>query len=44
MSPWFFDVYMDEVIKEVGIGMGRRGVRFQKILCGDSEGNGGTFC
>ena len=25
MSPWLFNVYMDEVMK---IGMGRRGVRF----------------
>ena len=28
MSPWLFNVYMDAVIKEVKIGMGRRGVRF----------------
>ena len=28
MSPWLFNIYMDAVIKEVKIGMGRRGVRF----------------
>ena len=28
MSPWVFNVYMDGVIKEVKMGMGRRGVRF----------------
>ena len=27
MSPWLFNVYMDAVIKEVKMGMGRRGVR-----------------
>ena len=27
-SPWLFNVYMDEVMKEVKMGMGRRGVRF----------------
>ena len=29
MSPWLFNVYMDAVMKEVKMGMGRRGVRFQ---------------
>ena len=28
MSPWLFNVYMDAVMKEVKMGMGRRGVRF----------------
>ena len=28
MSPWLFNVYMDKVIKEMKMGMGRRGVRF----------------
>ena len=28
MSPWLFNVYMDPVMKEVKIGMGRRGARF----------------
>ena len=27
-SPWLFNVYMDTVMKEVKIGMGRREVRF----------------
>ena len=27
MSPWLFNVYMDGVMKEVKMGMGRRGVR-----------------
>ena len=30
ISPWLFNVYMDTVIKEVKMGMGRRGVRFQE--------------
>ena len=30
MSPWLFNVYMDAVMKEVKMGMGRRGVRFQE--------------
>ena len=30
MSPWLFNVYMDAVIKEVEMGMGRRGVKFQE--------------
>ena len=30
MSPWLFSLYMDAVMKEVNIGMGRRGVRFQE--------------
>ena len=25
---WFFNVYMDAVMKEMKMGMGRRGVRF----------------
>ena len=29
-SPWLFNVYMDAVMKEVKMGMGRRGVRFQE--------------
>ena len=28
MSPWLFNVYMDIVMKEVKMGIGRRGVRF----------------
>ena len=28
MSPWLFNVYMDRVMKEVKMGMGRNGVRF----------------
>ena len=27
MSPWLFNLYMDEVMKEVKMGMGRRGLR-----------------
>ena len=32
MSPWFFNVYMDAVMKEMKMGMwmGRKGLRFQK--------------
>ena len=30
MSPWLFNVYMDAVMNELKMGMGRRGVRFQK--------------
>ena len=30
MSPWLFSVYMDAVMKEVKMGMGRRGVRFME--------------
>ena len=30
MSPWLFNVYMDAVMKEVKVGMRRRGVRFQE--------------
>ena len=30
MSPWLFNVYMDGVMKEVKMGMGRRGVRFME--------------
>ena len=28
MSPWLFNVYMDAVMKEVKMRMGKRGVRF----------------
>ena len=28
--PWLFKVYMDAVMEEVKMGMGRRGVRFQE--------------
>ena len=28
MSPWLFNVYMDAVMKEVKMGMGRMGVTF----------------
>ena len=28
MSPWLFNVYMDAVMKEVTMGMGRMRVRF----------------
>ena len=28
MSPWLFIVYMNGMMKEVKMGMGRRGVRF----------------
>ena len=30
VSPWIFNVYIDVVMKELKIGMGRRGVRFQE--------------
>ena len=30
MSPWLFNVCVDAVMKEVKMGMGRRGVRFQE--------------
>ena len=30
MSPWLFNVYMDAVMKELKMGMGRREVRFQE--------------
>ena len=30
MSPCLFNVYMDTVMKELKMGMGRRGVRFQE--------------
>ena len=30
MSPWFFNVYMDELMKEVKMGMERMGARFQE--------------
>ena len=28
ISPWLFNVYIDGVMKEVKVGMGRRGVSF----------------
>ena len=28
MSPWLFAVYIDAVMKEVKMGMGRMGIRF----------------
>ena len=28
MSPWLFNVIMDGVMKDVKLGMGRKGVRF----------------
>ena len=28
MSPLFFNIYMDAVMKELKMGMGRKGVRF----------------
>ena len=30
MTPWLFNVYMDAVMKEVKMGMGRSGVRFME--------------
>ena len=30
MSPWFFNVSMDVAMKEVKMGMERRGVRFSE--------------
>ena len=30
MSPWLFNVYMDALMKETKMGMGRRGVVFQE--------------
>ena len=30
MSSWLFNVYMDAVMKDVKMGMGRRGVRFME--------------
>ena len=30
MSHWLFNVYMDTVMKELKMGMGRRGVKFQE--------------
>ena len=30
MSTWLFNVYLEAVMKEVKMGMGRRGVRFQE--------------
>ena len=30
MSSWVFNVYMDTVMKELKMGIGRRGVRFQE--------------
>ena len=30
MSPWFFNVYMNTMMKDVKMGMGRMGVRFME--------------
>ena len=30
MSPWLFNVYMDAVMKEAKMGMGKKGERFQE--------------
>ena len=30
MSPWLFNVYIDGVMKEVKMGMGRRGASFME--------------
>ena len=30
MFPWLFDIYMDAVMKEVKMGMGRNGVLFME--------------
>ena len=30
MSPWLFNIYMETMMKEVKMGMGKRGVRFQE--------------
>ena len=30
MSPWIFNVYMDAVMKEVKMGMRKRGMRCQE--------------
>ena len=30
ISPWLFNVYMDGVMKEVKMGMGKRRMRFQE--------------
>ena len=30
MSPWLFNVYMNAVLKEAKMGMGRMGVRFME--------------
>ena len=33
-SPWLFNVYIDAVMKEVKMGMGRRGARFTwPLIC-----------
>ena len=44
ISSWFFNVYMDAVMKEVKMGMGRMGMRLcsllyvdDLVLCGKSE-------
>ena len=44
MSPWLFNVYIDGVMKEVKMGMGRRGLSLpgllyadDLVLCGESE-------
>ena len=41
MSLWMCNVYMDAVIKEVKMGMGRRGLRF---LEGGREGKLPGLC
>ena len=30
MSPWILNVYMEAVMEEMKIGMGKKGVRFQE--------------
>ena len=47
MPPWLFNLYIDAVMKDVKMGMGRRGEREMRllwflyaddlILCGESE-------
>ena len=53
MSPWLFNVDMDGVMKEVKMGMGRRGgeitggwerVEIAWPLRGGPKGDGGTVC
>ena len=41
MSPWLFNVHMNAVMKDVKMGMGRRGVRFQEE--GREWGSPGLF-
>ena len=35
MSPWLLNVYMDTVMKEVKMGMGKRGGRLPGLLYAD---------